>query len=449
MHTRLPHTLSRLCCALGLGLVALAPAARAQTPATAPASPAVQQALQAVRAAAPVQQVLDDLKADHPRTIEELRTLTAIPAPPFKEQKRAEYFVARLKALGLADAHIDKEGNAVGIRKGTGNGPKLVVSAHLDTVFPEGTDVTVKDRDGRLYAPGISDDTRGLTVLLSWLKALNERKLQTVGDIVFVGNVGEEELGNLRGMKALFRDHADIDGMVGLEPGTGEGVLNQGTGSHRYDVAFKGPGGHSFGAFGQVPSAIHAMGRSIAHIGDVQVPTDPKTTFTVGKVGGGTSVNTIAGDANMAIDIRSNALPSLLAAEKDIMAAVQRGVDEENRRWNVEPKITATSTLIGDRPAGTTAAAEPIVQTAVGSILAAGWKPTLRAASTDANVPMGLGIPAIILGSGGKTGAFHALGEWWDPTDAWQGAQTSLTTVLALVGVQGVSQPVLAKRAVR
>lgn len=433
--------------ALALSLAGVSPALLAQTPT--PASPAARAALESLRGAPVVKKLLDDLKADHQRTVDELRTLVQIPAPPFKEQKRAEYFVARLKALGITDAYLDKEGNAIGIRKGSGNGPKLVVSAHLDTVFPEGTDVTVKDREGRMYAPGIADDTRGLTVLLSWLKALNENKVQTVGDIVFVGNVGEEELGNLRGMKALFNDHRDIDGMVGLEPGIGDVVLAQGTGSHRYDVSFKGPGGHSFGAFGQVPSAIHAMGRAIAHISDVQVPTDPKTTYTVGKVGGGTSVNTISGDANMAIDIRSNALPTLLQAEKDIMAAIQKGVDEENARWKTDVKITVGSKLIGDRPAGTTAASEPIVQTALGAIAAAGGQPAQRAASTDANVPMGLGIPAIILGSGGKNGAFHALGEWFDPTDAWQGAQTGLTTVLALVGVQGVSQPALVKRAPR
>src|SRR5262249_7163731 len=176
-----------------------------------------------------------------------------------KEKARAEYFVSRLKALGLTDAHIDAEGNVIGIRKGIGNGPRLLVSAHLDTVFPEGTDVTVKAREGKLYAPGIGDDTRGQAVLLSWLKVLNENKVRTVGDLVFVGNVGEEELGNLRGMKAVFREHPEIDGMVGLEPGTGDRVLTQGTGSHRYEVTFRGPGGHSFGAFG-LPSAIHAMG---------------------------------------------------------------------------------------------------------------------------------------------------------------------------------------------
>ena len=205
--------------------------------------------------------------------------LTEIEAPPFKEQKRAEAFLARLQALGLTNAAIDADGNVVGIRKGTGNGPKLVISAHLDTVFPSGTDVKVKERDGKLYAPGISDNTRGLAVLLSWLKVLNDQKIATVGDLVFVGNVGEEELGNLRGMKHLFKEHLDIDGMVALEPAPDGTVLVLGTGSHRHEVTFKGPGGHSYAAFGEVPSAIHGMGRAIAKIAkiaEIRTPKSPK-----------------------------------------------------------------------------------------------------------------------------------------------------------------------------
>jgi len=224
--------------------------------------PEVDKAYTQLMASPAIQKLLEAVKADHDRSVEDLKMLTEIEAPPFKEQKRAEAFLARMKALGLADAKIDAEGNVVGLRKGTGNGPKLLISAHLDTVFPAGTDVKVKERDGKLYAPGISDDTRGLAVLLSWLKVLNDNKVQTVGDLLFVGNVGEEELGNLRGIKAIFRDNLDIDGMVGLEPAPDGSVLMLGTGSHRYEVTFKGPGGHSYGAFGQVPSAIHGMGRA-------------------------------------------------------------------------------------------------------------------------------------------------------------------------------------------
>ncbi|SFN18506.1 M20/M25/M40 family metallo-hydrolase [Variovorax sp. OV329] len=407
--------------------------------------PAVEQAYTQLMAAPQVQKLLEAVKADHERSVEDLKMLTEIEAPPFKEQKRAEAFLARMKALGLADARIDTEGNVVGVRKGSGSGPKLVISAHLDTVFPAGTDVKVKERDGKLYAPGISDDTRGLSVLLSWLKVLNDNQVKTVGDLVFVGNVGEEELGNLRGMKHLFAEHRDIDGMVGLEPVADGGVLILGTGSHRYEFNFKGPGGHSFGAFGEVPSAIHGMGRAIAKIADIQTPSDPKTTFTVGTVAGGTSVNTIAPDARMAVDIRSNQMAPLLETEKKVLAAVDQAVVEENKRWNVNT-LSVSNKLIGDRPGGMTAADSVIVEAAVRSNTAFGQKTVLTGASTDANLPMSLGVPAIIIGGGGKTGGFHALTEWIDVTDGWKGAQNSLVTVLGLVGVQGVSQPLLEKR---
>ncbi|MDA7418515.1 M20/M25/M40 family metallo-hydrolase [Xenophilus arseniciresistens] len=437
--TRVAAATVLACSGAGVFAQAVAP-----TPAT--VRPAVDQAYTQLMAAPQIQQLLEAVKADHARATDDLKLLTEIPAPPFKEQKRAEAFLARLKALGLADAHIDAEGNVVGLRKGSGNGPKLLISAHLDTVFPEGTDVSVKERDGRLYAPGISDNTRGLAVLLSWLKVLNDNKIQTVGDLLFVGNVGEEELGNLRGMKHLFAQHKDIDGMVGLEPAPDGTVLVLGTASHRYEVNFKGPGGHSYAAFGQVPSAIHGMGRAIAKIAEVKTPTFPKTTFTVGTVGGGTSVNTIAPDAKMAVDIRSDQMGPLLETEKQILAAIDAAVVEENKRWNVDT-LRVEKKLIGDRPGGRTPADSVIVEAATRANAAFGHKTLLTGASTDANVPMSLGIPAIIIGGGGKTGGFHALSEWIDLTDGWKGAQNSLVTVLGLVGVQNISAPVLEKRA--
>ncbi len=425
-------------------------AAHAQAVAPTPTQlrPAVDQAYTQLMAAPQIQKLLEAVKADHERSITDLKLLTEIEAPPFKEQKRAEAFLARVKALGLASAAIDAEGNVVGVRKGTGQGPKLVISAHMDTVFPAGTDVKVKERDGRLYAPGISDNTRGLAVLLSWLKVLNDNRIATVGDLVFVGNVGEEELGNLRGMKHLFAEHLDIDGMVALEPAPDGTVLVLGTGSHRHEVTFKGPGGHSYAAFGQVPSAIHGMGRAIAKISEIRTPTSPKTTFTVGTVSGGTSVNTIAPDARMAVDIRSEAMEPLLATERQVLAAVDEAVAEENQRWGVNT-LSASTKLIGDRPGGRTPVDAIMVEAAVRSNTAFGHKTVLSGASTDANVPMALGIPAIVIGGGGKTGGFHALSEWIDMTDAWKGAQNSLVTVLGLVGVQGISQPLLEKRPVR
>ncbi len=245
-------------------MVLLTSGARAQSTGSPPKS-AIEPAFAAILAQPTVAKTLDDIKADDARTIQEQKRITEIPAPPFKEKARAEYYLKRFQELGLKEASIDAEGNVVALRKGSGGKPKLVISAHLDTVFAEGTDVTVREKDGVIYAPGIGDDARGLAALLSVLQALNTNQIKTVGDVMFVGTVGEEELGNLRGVKALFRDHKDIDGFISIDGLRVTRIVNQATGSHRYEMIFKGPGGHSFVEFG-LPSAIHAMGRAIAKI---------------------------------------------------------------------------------------------------------------------------------------------------------------------------------------
>ena len=281
--------------------------------------------LEAILANPKIVKTLDDIKADDARALAEQKRITEIPAPPFKEKLRAEHYRTRMQELGFKDASIDAEGNVIALRKGSGGGrPRLVVSAHLDTVFPEGTDVTVKEKNGAITAPGIGDDSRGLAAMLSLIKAMNENQVATVGDIMFVGTVGEEELGNLRGVKALFRDHADIDGFISIDGLGITRVVNQATGSHRYEFTFKGPGGHSFAEFG-LPSAIHAMGRAIAKISELQPPSDPKTTFTVGTVSGGTSVNAIAAEAKMAVDMRSNSEPGTAQARGPTARTRQRG----------------------------------------------------------------------------------------------------------------------------
>ena len=247
---------------------------------------------------AKVKQALEFIQKDDANTLNEQKVIVAIPAPPYKEKVRGEYYMKRLQSLDLKNVQTDSEGNVCGIRPGTGKGPKIFVEAHLDTVFPEGTNTQPVEKDGKIFAPGISDNTRGLAALLSMIRAFNATGIKTVGDIVFCGTVGEEGLGNLRGMKAFFRDHKDIAASVDMDGTSVRRITYLATGSHRYEIHFKGPGGHSFGAFG-TPSAIHAMGRAIAKIADVQTPKDPKTTFTVGTVTGGTSVNAIAADATM------------------------------------------------------------------------------------------------------------------------------------------------------
>jgi acetylornithine deacetylase/succinyl-diaminopimelate desuccinylase-like protein len=411
-------------------------------------APAVDTAFQAILANPKVSKTLEDIKADDARTLAEQKRITEIPAPPFKEKVRAEYYLKRFQELGLKDASIDSEGNVIALRRGSGGGrPKLVVSAHLDTVFPEGTDVSVKEKDGAILAPGIGDDSRGLAALLSLLKAINANEIATVGDVMFVGTVGEEELGNLRGVKALFRDHTDIDGFISIDGLGITRVVNQATGSHRFEMIFKGPGGHSFQEFG-LPSAIHAMGRAIAKISDLQTPSDPKTTFTVGTVAGGTSVNAIAGEARMAVDMRSNSTEELLKLEARLLDLVKLAVAEENARWTSD-KMTVEIKLIGDRPAGIVAMDSPIVQATrrAVSTITRGPRVTFAGSSTDSNMAMSLGIPAVTIGGGGEGGNWHSRNEWYKPIDGWLGPQNALLTVLTLAGLDGVSKPVLAVRA--
>jgi tripeptide aminopeptidase len=436
-----------LACAVMVSAVLSADMARAQAGAGAPpVAPQVEAAYAALLANPAVTKALELIKADDARTLEEQKRITEIPAPPFKERTRAQYFLKRMQDSGLSDASIDAEGNVVGVRKGTGGKPKLVVSAHLDTVFPEGTDVKVKEKDGTLYAPGIGDDARGLAALLSLLQAMTANDLKTVGDIMFVGTVGEEELGNLRGVKALFRDHKDIDGFISIDGLSIARIVNRATGSHRYEMVFKGPGGHSFQEFG-LPSAIHAMGRAIAKISELETPSEPKTTFTVGTVRGGTSVNAIAGEARMTVDMRSNETEELLKLDKKVLGLVNEAVAEENRRWKSD-KLSVDVKLIGDRPAGAVPEDSIIVQASRAAVTAVSRQPrvTFAGSSTDSNVAMSLGIPAVTIGGGGEGAGWHSLGEWFRPTNAYQGPQNVLLTALVLVGLHGVSQPVLAVR---
>ncbi|MDR3565878.1 MAG: M20/M25/M40 family metallo-hydrolase [Negativicutes bacterium] len=385
---------------------------------------------------------LDFIRGDDANTLTDQKAICAIPAPPFKEKLRGEYYKKRLSELGLKDIKMDAAGNVFGVLPGAGKGPKLLVEAHMDTVFPEGTNTVAVEKGGKLYAPGIADDSRGLAAVLTVVRAFNATGIKTVGDVVFCGTVGEEGLGDLRGMKAFFRDNRDIAGSISVDGTSVKRVTYLATGSHRYEITFSGPGGHSFAAFG-TPSAIHAMGRAIAKIADIQTPNNPKTTFTVGTVSGGASVNAIAAEATMLLDMRSNSQEELLSLEGKILALLQQAVDEENARWGSD-KISVTYKLVGDRPAGTQAADAIIVQSAWLATKAIGQQPDLMiASSTNANLPISIGVPAVTLGGGGQDGQNHSPGEWFDPKDAYLGPQKVFATILGLVGVDGVTKPLL------
>lgn len=383
-----------------------------------------------------VRRALEFIKDYEPKTIEEQIRTCEIPAPPFKEQVRAEYYKQRFTELGLKNIRIDREGNVIGERPGANNATSLVLAAHLDTVFPSGTNVKVKRSGTVLTAPGIGDDCRGLTVMLTVARALNEAKIQTNGSIIFVANVGEEGLGDLRGVRHLFKEELKgrITHFISID-GTGLGVTNAGVGSNRYRVTFTGPGGHSYGAFG-MQNPIHALGRAIQKISQFQVPAKPKTTFNVGRIEGGTSVNSIAHTAWLEMDMRSESAAELAKLDAAFKRAVNEAVEEENAFWKSEKKVSVEIKLVGERPVGEQPADAPIVKIALAASAALEVKSNLGASSTDSNVPMSLYIPAITISGGGNGKGAHSLDESFDTTDSYLGTQRALLIVLGIVGMK-------------
>lgn len=393
-----------------------------------------------------IQRALASIQSWNSWILENQVSICEIPAPPFHEQARGIEFRKRMIALGYPSTRIDTSGNVIAERPGTGGGPTVLISGHLDTVFPEGTDVAVTHEGERYTGAGIGDDCRGLTVILTLARALNEAKIQTKGTVILVANVGEEGPGNLRGVRELFTHgyKGKIDRFISVD-GTGFGVTARAVGSKRYNVVFTGPGGHSYGAFGVMPSAIHAMGRAIANIGDLVPPAGIKTTFNVGVVKGGTSVNTISPNAEMEVDMRSESVGNLDEMERKIKGAIAKGVDAENARWpRARGKISVRYDTIGIRPVGVVPQSDstPIIRMAVEAARALGQNPSVGASSTDANLPMSMGIPAMTIDGGGRGGNAHAAGEWYeDGPEGYKGPQWALLIVMALAGLRGATTP--------
>ena len=417
---------------LSIGLALSAIAAAAQTPAAAVERVVGSPGFKAAQAF---------LDTDYPRIVQDIIRITEIEAPPFKEQKRALAYLDMLKQHGLSDVEMDSEGNVMGVRKGNGQQVSLIaIAAHLDTVFPEGTDVRVKRQGTRLSAPGVGDDSMALANLLAIVRALDAAKVQTRSDILFVGNVGEEGEGDLRGMKHLFmkgRYKDRISAFITVDgAGVGGSIANSGTGSKRYRVTFKGPGGHSYGAFGLVNPA-YALAKAIDKISNMRVPQTPKTTFNVGEVGGGTSVNSIPFESWMEVDMRSESPEELAKVAETFLSLMHQAVDEENKtRSTAQGKIELEIKVIGDRPSGTTPVESGLVQTAGAALRAFGLQPRYDASSTDANVPISLKIPAIRLSGGGTGGRAHSPDEWIDveKTNLLKGINIVMATLLAMAG---------------
>ncbi|WP_397400261.1 M20/M25/M40 family metallo-hydrolase [Phenylobacterium sp.] len=398
--------------------------------------------IQTIRNSAGFKVATANLDREYDRIVAETILLTEIPAPPFKETAKAQAYMAMLKTAGLSDVEMDAEGNVMGLRRGSGpaGAPLVVMAAHLDTVFPEDTDVKVRREGTKLFAPGIGDDTHSLAVVLGYARALDAAKIKTTRDILFVGNVGEEGPGDLRGTRYLFGKgkYKDRIGAFFSMDGTSPFLVTSGAvGSRRYRVTFKGPGGHSYGAFGLV-NPMAAMGATVVEMNRIVTPTAPKTTYMTSVVGGGTSVNSIPDSIWLEVDMRSPGKVELAELDARFLQIVSAAVDQENAaRSTRQGQISADIKLIGDRPTGTTRDDAEIVQITTASVRAAGFQPLLNAGSTDSNVPISLGIPAVTIGSGAAGGGrAHALDEWIDLSkpETLRGMTVGLAALLAMAG---------------
>lgn len=364
--------------------------------------------------------------------------ICSIPAPPFGERERAEFLSDKFSTLGLTEVEIDEEGNCLGLIEGTSQSPLLIVSAHLDTVFAAGTDFTVVRSGNRLLAPGIADDGCGLAALIALARAIQAEKIQPEGSILFVGTVGEEGEGNLRGVRHLLtrgRWASKVEAFLSFDGPGVDRITNRALGSRRYRVEITGPGGHSWGDFG-LPNPVHTLSRAVAKLAGYPLPREPRTTFNVGRIEGGTSVNAIPEKAAMDVDLRSGADAELRRLDSFFRRAVKQAADEENAtRRPGDPLLEIKVDLIGERPSGETPADSPLVELALEATKLLGIEPRLDQSSTDSNLPISLGIPAITLGAGGTSGSSHTLAEWFDPTNRDLGLKRALLVILGVVGL--------------
>jgi tripeptide aminopeptidase len=428
-----------------------AAAAAAMLASLLPAAPAAAQAVRCDTAASrwcaeaarvasrpDVVQAMRFIEAQKETALRELIYLTEIPAPTFQEEVRAAAYADMLRAAGADSVWTDSVGNVIALRRGTDRGRTVAMAGHLDTVFPEGTDVTVRMRGDTLFAPGIGDDTRGLIVGLHVLRALAHADIRAAADLLFIGTVGEEGLGDLLGVKHLFRPGADpIHSFIAVDGGSDRNITNGALGSRRYRVTFSGPGGHSWGAFG-TGNPIHALGRAIMMFdtaaASFTAAPGGRTSYNVGRIGGGTSVNSVPFEAWAEVDMRSVSPERLTAIDALFRTTMERALEEQNRGVRRGEALRLAVDLVGDRPSGVTEPGTPLLERAMAVTRMFGLEPELGTSSTDANTPISLGIPAITIGRGGIGGEAHAPGEWWIDRDSEKAVQRALLIMLAEAG---------------
>jgi acetylornithine deacetylase/succinyl-diaminopimelate desuccinylase-like protein len=360
---------------------------------------------------------------DGAAVVETAIAIQQIPAPTFEEARRAAFVAGRMRELGLAEVEIDPVGNAWGRRPGRGGGPGLLIAAHLDTVFPASTDLTIRREGGRIYGPGVGDNSLGVAALLHLAGAMQRHNLPNAGDIWFVANVGEEGLGDLRGMRAAVDRLAKrIGAALALEGCDFGRILHEAIGVRRFRISAAAPGGHSWSDFG-APSAVHGLVRLAACLTDLRLPPAPKCSFNIGVIEGGRSVNTIAQEATLLLDLRATAADALagLVAQVEALVAGARG---EN------PGVTFSIDTVGDRPAGGIPRTHPLVRLAAAAAAAAGAAVSYEAGSTDANIPLSRGIPAVCVAVGDGDNA-HRLDEYIEPRRVGDGMRALLWLALA------------------
>ena len=372
------------------------------------------------------------------KTNKNLIELTEIEAPPFKEEKRAKEFSERLKLAGIEKVWIDSIGNVIGLLEGSIGNKNIAIDAHLDTVFPEGTDVQVRVKNDTLFAPGIGDDTRGLAMILTIAETIVKSEIKPVDNILFIGTVGEEGLGDLRGVRYLFKaNEPKIDSWIAIDGGSIGRVNNQALGSYRYEVIFDGPGGHSWGAFGLV-NPHHALGAGIKNFvekADIYTDSGPKTSYNVGIISGGTSINSIPFKSSMQIDIRSIDPNRLNDMEEILFNSMNKALDEQNAIKRSGPDLKLTINKIGNRPSGKVDESVPLIQKTIAATQYMGVEPRLTIGSTDSNIPISLGLPAVTIGRGGEGGGAHSLDEWWLNKDGYKSIQLALLILLSESGI--------------
>jgi tripeptide aminopeptidase len=374
----------------------------------------------------------------HARELEDIQLeVTAIPAPPWGEAARSQWLKARFEGLGLSEVHEDELGNVFGIRSGTdANAPFFALSAHLDTVFPAEASIAVDREGSKLFGPGISDNGSGITALLGIAGALRDSGIVNSSPILFIGNVGEEGEGNLRGMRHIFQQPKwleSIGGLVVLDGAGTDTIIAEGLGSRRYEIIVRGRGGHSWSDFGMA-NPIVALARIIDRFSQTTVPSAPKTTYNIGIVQGGTSVNSIPQSATMRVDTRSSSVEQLDRLERALREAVKEGTAAANGRKKQDALVSEVQ-VIGDRPAADLANDSHLLKAVRAVDVHLNNSSRVQRASTDANIPLSLGREAIAIGAGGSGGGAHTMNEWYDPAGRDLGLKRILLLTLAMCGV--------------